>query len=89
MTINYSVGNKGVARTENPSCVIWPMNSEGEYGADRYETDRHLTELCMIWKGRPLAGIRAGMEPGALRFAVNAEGLPETVVMVEENVLDC
>ncbi|HIV93363.1 MAG TPA: hypothetical protein H9744_17070 [Candidatus Eisenbergiella stercoravium] len=33
----------------------------------------------MIWKGRPLAGIRAGMEPGALRFAVNAEGLPETV----------
>lgn len=43
----------------------------------------------MIWKGRAIAGIRAGMEPGALRFAVNAEGLPETVVMVEENVLDC
>lgn len=43
----------------------------------------------MIWKGRAIASIRAGMEPGALRFAVNAEGLPETVVMVAENVLDC
>ena len=45
---------------------------------ENYGTGRRTT-----WKGRALAAIRAGKEPGEIRLAVTAEGLPETEVLVE------
>ena len=45
---------------------------------ENYGTGRRTT-----WKGRALAVIRAGKEPGEIRLAVSAKGLPETEVLVE------
>lgn len=45
---------------------------------ENYGTGRRTT-----WKGRALAVIRAGKEPGEIRLAVTAEGLPEAEVAVE------
>ena len=45
--------------------------------------ENYMTGMRMTWKGRALAVIRAGKEPGEIGLAVSAEGLPEAVAVVK------
>ena len=64
--------------TVTGSGVLAGLGSGNPCTPENYGTGRRTT-----WKGRALAVIRAGKEPGEIRLAVTAEGLPEAEVAVE------
>ena len=64
-------------RVEGPG-VLAGLGSGNPCTPENYGTGRRMT-----WRGRALAVLRAGKEPGTLCLKVSAEGLPEESLTVE------